>query len=57
MVVVAVALGAAAVVGVAVNTLFVEGFGIEVDSLVGLEAAAVPGNCCTLPVHRKREEM
>ena len=44
MVVVAVA---AAVVGVAVDSRFAEDFGIEVDSLVGLEVAAVPSSCCT----------
>ena len=38
---------AAAVAGVAVNTRFVEGVGIEVDSLVGSEVVVVPGNCCT----------
>lgn len=41
------AVAAAAVVGVAVNTQFVEGVGIEVDSLAGLEVAAVPSSCCT----------
>ena len=38
---------AAAVVGVAVNSRFVERLGIEVDSLVGSEVVVVPGNCCT----------
>ena len=38
---------AAAVVGGAVDSRFAEDFGIEVDSLVGLEVAAVPSNCCT----------
>ena len=38
---------AAAVAGVAVDSRFAEDFGIEVDSLVGLEVAAVPSSCCT----------
>lgn len=37
----------AAVAGVAVDSRFAEDFGIEVDSLVGLEVAAVPSSCCT----------
>lgn len=57
MVVIAVVPAAAApVAGVAVNTLFVEGFGIEVDGLAGLEVAAVPSSCCTLPLDRERKE-
>ena len=38
---------APATAGVAVNSLFVEEFGIGVDSPVGLEVAAVPDSCCT----------
>ena len=44
---VVVAVVAAAVAGVAVDSRFAEDFGIEVDSLVGLEVAAVPSSCCT----------
>jgi len=42
-----VVVAAAVVAGVAVDSWFAEDFGIEVDSLVGLEVAVVPSSCCT----------